>query len=104
MEGEKKLLLLVGSKDTSKGAYLESIDCFRLELDLGRLWSFDWRLGAQVGLHDLPVEGQLHVTSAPEREKDRVTEFIHLKKKYSGACVQRRLSKRALFSFLPTYY
>lgn len=38
------------------------------------LWGFPWKQRVQVGLHDLPVERQLQVASAPEieRENDRV--------------------------------
>ena len=34
------------------------------------LWGFPWKARVQVWLHDLPVERQLQVASAPERERE----------------------------------
>lgn len=69
-EGEQKLLLLTGGKNASYRGDVENTVCGRVELDVFALWSFPGELRVQVGLHGLPVEGQLQVASDPERERE----------------------------------
>lgn len=68
-EGEQKLFFLAGGQNPCYRADAENIICGQVELDMGGLWGFTWKQGVQVGLHDPPVERQLQVASAPERER-----------------------------------
>lgn len=81
-EGEQELLVLVRRQDAHERADLEGAVRVWVELDLGRRRGLDGGHGSQVGLHDLPVEGQLHVTSGwrsareGERRKERCCERL----------------------------
>lgn len=70
-EGEQELLVLVRGQDASEGADLEGAVRLRVELDLGKGRGLDGGHGSQVGLHDLPVERQLNVTSVAGRANER---------------------------------
>lgn len=58
-EGEQKLFFLAGSQNACGGADMENMVCGQVEVDEGGLWGIPWKQRPQVGLHDLPVEGQL---------------------------------------------
>lgn len=66
MEREQKLFILTGRQNTCGRPDLESIICSLVELDIGGFWGFPRKQIAQVGLHDPPVEGQLHVSAETE--------------------------------------
>lgn len=62
---------------------------------MGALWGFPWKQRAQVGLHDLPVEWQLQVTSAPERERKRDNDTVGLR-----LVVNKYLVSRGHFNYV----
>lgn len=67
---------MAGSQNTCQGADLEGIMCGQVELDMGGLRGFLWKKRVQVGLHNLPVERQLEMPSAPGTE--RITQLCNV--------------------------
>lgn len=53
---------MTGSQNTCRGPDLESVVCRQVKLDMRGFRAFPWKQMAQVGLHDPPVERQLHMT------------------------------------------
>lgn len=84
MEREQKLLILTGRQNTCGRPDLESIICSLVELDIGGFWGFPRKQVAQVGLHDPPVEGQLHVSAEPQRKKCCAAALRPSKSRFGG--------------------
>lgn len=63
-------MVLAGGQKACRWANLENIICGQVEMDVGGLRGVPWKQMMQVGLHNLPVERQLQVSSPPETEKE----------------------------------